>query len=74
MRQVFNWLLDYWSRFADLLFPDKDKKQLGKVAEDIANQPMAKIYYSIPGKTFIGFIDKGRVLKTENKWPLTGKK
>jgi hypothetical protein len=69
MRQVINWLRSYVLRFANLLHPQRSQNQ--RTAGDIANQPVARIYYSIPGKTFVGLIDRGRILKTGNKGPLT---
>ena len=76
MRQAFNWLLGYWSRFTDLLLPSRNQnqqkeKQSEEITEDVQSQPVSNLHYSIPGKAFTGSIDKGHVLKTENEWPFT---
>jgi hypothetical protein len=77
MRQAFNRLLSYWSKFVDLLFPNRKQNQqkerlLGEITEDAQSPPITNLHYSIPGKAFTGSIDKGHVVKTENNWPLTG--
>jgi hypothetical protein len=71
MRKAFKWLLGYWSRFSDLLLPNKNQQK--EVQSDLQSQPTSNLYYSIPGKAFTGSISKGHILKIENKWPLKGK-
>lgn len=73
MRKTFNLLLSYWSKLTDLLLPNRNQNQQSKeITEDVQSQPISNLHYSIPGKAFTGYINKGHVLKTEKKWPLTG--
>ena len=76
MNQILNWLRGYWDKFVRLSSAGRTKDQRindqsVETSEDTVDIPVGRLYYSIPGRSYEGYIDKGRILKTNYKGPFS---
>lgn len=76
MKLTFNWLRGYWAKFVHLILADGMKYQQAnnrsdETSKDLGETPVSRVYYSIPGRSFTGYIDKGRISKTNPQLPFS---
>jgi hypothetical protein len=73
MKQIVNWLRLCWVKFipsVSVRFKETDQprdSQSDELFEGVVEPPVQRVYYSTPLKTYSAYIDKGRIIKTENR-------
>ena len=69
MKLALYWLRNALARFVLLWFPDRNQNprqenQSLEMSDGTQRLAVGRLYYSIPGKCYTGYIVKGRILKS----------